>query len=203
MKGKPRPRMQLSCPPAQSGERRKAPARDAQGRLQHSRAKERKPRPGMRQSRLPAQSGERKKAPARDAAKPPPSTVGRKKSQRNSERERVRSQRADYSRLCAHGSGRGPRPSSPATGRRRRTARAFSRCSVTLSDWRSCSVPSLVVRPRRAALRPPTLQCLQQREERTASPDHGKEFPCLGSRACGPHSRQRPFPHEGLPRSRF
>ena len=107
-----------------------------------------KPRPRVRQGRPPAQSGERmKKAPALGAARPPPGTGGR-----NSGRKRVSEEReADYGRLSAHGSRRGPRPSSPTSGRRRRTARAFSRCSVTLSDWRSCSVPSLAVRPRRAA----------------------------------------------------
>ena len=44
----------------------------------------------------------------------------------------MRNQEADYSMLCSHVSGRGPRPSSPASGKRRRTARAFSRCSKEL-----------------------------------------------------------------------
>ena len=48
---------------------------------QHSRAKERKPRPRMRQAASQhSRAKERQEAPAKDAAKPPPSTVGRKKS---------------------------------------------------------------------------------------------------------------------------
>ena len=134
---RPRPRVRRSKPPPGSVGREKE-----------------KPRPWVRQGRPPAQSGERKKSPGpgcgkaaprhRRAKDDSPGTTGcgsaaPRLCRAKIGRKRARSRKADHGRLSAHGSRRGPRPSSPTSGRRRRTARAFSRCRVTLSDWRSCS----------------------------------------------------------------